>query len=382
MPTVVHWVQRWLPQTETWLYNQVRHLPPSVESHIVCESTSNLDQFAMPRLHSFEGEFPLRQWWDRQLRKLRLRRHFGFLVREILRHRAQILHSHFGNMGWQNLAAARQARLKHVVTFYGYDVGQLPKEDPRWQRRYTELFAQADRVLCEGPHMARCIAALGCPEDKLRVQHLGVSASEISFQPREWDGREPFRVLIAASFREKKGIPYALEALGQLQREVPIEVTIIGDASKLASSQIEKQRILAVIEKHGLLPKVRLLGYRPYSEFFEEAYRHHLFLSPSVTAADGDTEGGAPLGIIEMAATGIPILSTTHCDIPSVIRHGVTGYLAPERDVDGLVEGLRWWLQRARQWRSVLDAGRRHIEQEYDARPLGGRLAAIYGELV
>lgn len=381
MPAVVHWVQRWLPQTETWLYNLVRHLPSSVESHIVCESTSNLDQFAIARLHSLEGEFPLREWWDRQLRKLRVRRHFGFLVREARRNRARILHSHFGNMGWQNLAAARQAGLRHVVTFYGYDVGQLPKEDARWRGRYAELFAQADRVLCEGPHMGRCIVALGCPEAKLRVQHLGVSTEEIAFQPRAWNGSGPLRVLIAASFREKKGIPFALEALGRLQHEVPLEVTIIGDASKLPSSQVEKQKILAVIEKHGLQPKVRHLGYRPYSVLFEEAYRHHLFLSPSVTAEDGDTEGGAPLGIIEMAATGMPIVSTTHCDIVSVIQHGVTGWLAPERDVDALVAGLKWWTGQTAEWPARLAAGRRHIEREYDAVRQGERLAAIYGEL-
>ena len=36
---------------------------------------------------------------------------------------------------------------------------------------------------------------------------------------------------IAASFREKKGIPCALEALARIEALSPIEVTIIGDAS-------------------------------------------------------------------------------------------------------------------------------------------------------
>lgn len=381
MPVVIQWVQRWLPQTETWLYNQVRHLPASVESHIVCESTSNLDQFSLPRLHSLEGEPPWRQAWDRQLRKLRLRRHFGFLVREARRARAGILHSHFGNMGWQNLGAARAARLRHVVTFYGYDVGQLPREDARWRERYREMFAAVDRVLCEGPHMAESIAALGCPRDKLRVHHLGVSMEELPFQPRQWRPGKPLRVLLIAAFREKKGIPFALEALGRLQHELPLEITVIGDASKLESSQVEKRRILEVIERHGLQPRVRLLGYRPWSVCFEEAARHHLFLSPSVHAADGDCEGGAPLGLIEMAATGLPVVSTTHCDIVSVLQHGVTGWLAPERDVDALVAGLKWWTEAPGEWAGRLAAARRHLEREYDARTQGGRLAAIYEEL-
>ena len=136
------------------------------------------------------------------------------------------------------------------------------------------------------------------------------------------------------------------------------------------------------IETFKLQSRVRLLGYQPYSVFFEEAYRHHLFLSPSVSAGDGDTEGGAPLGLIEMAATGMPVLSTTHCDIPSVVHHGVTGYLAAERDVEGLIAGLQWWTAGTQRWPSILEAGRRHIEHDYDAQKQGERLAQIYEKLL
>ena len=64
--------------------------------------------------------------------------------------------------------------------------------------------------------------------------------------------------------------------------------------------------------------------------------KHDVFLAPSVTASNGDTEGGAPVAIIEMAASGMPIVSTRHCDIPSVVLDGVTGLLAAERDSEGL----------------------------------------------
>lgn len=373
-------MHRWLPQTETWIYNQVRFLPPWIESHVVSQATENLDQFPVPHLHVFEQAPLWRQVWDRQLRKLRLRRHFGFLVQQARRHHGQVLHSHFGNAGWNNLGAARRAALKHVVTFYGFDLGLLPRQDPRWRWRYHAMFAAVDRVLCEGPHMGRCLVALGCPESKVRVHHLGVSVEEIPFRPRSWDAAGPLRVLIVASFREKKGIPYALEALGRFQKEVPIEITVIGDASRQVSSQNEKRKILATIEQSQLQPRIRLIGFQPHSVVLEEAYRHHLFISPSVTASDGDTEGGVPVGIIEMAASGMPVLSTTHCDIPSVIQHNVTGFLAAERDVEGLLAGLRWWTGRPRQWATVLTLGRKFLEQEYNARTQGSRLANIYEE--
>jgi colanic acid/amylovoran biosynthesis glycosyltransferase len=113
----------------------------------------------------------------------------------------------------------------------------------------------------------------------------------------------------------------------------------------------------------------------------EEARRHHVFLSPSVVAADGDTEGGAPVSLIEMSASGMMIVSTTHCDIPGVILDGQTGLLAPERDVDALVDHLHWIVSHPERWLDMQRAGRAHMEAEFDARRQGERLAAIYREL-
>ena len=362
----------------TWLYNQVYYLPNEVESHIVCETTENLAQFWLPNIHSLAEAPCWRYYWDLGLRKLRIRRHIGFLVEQTKLYHAQVLHSHFGNIGWANLEAVKQAGLKHVVTFYGLDVNYLPKQDPSWHNRYQSLFAQIDCVLCEGTHMAKCVIALGCQEDKVRVHHLGVRVNEIAFKPRVWSSGEPLRVLIAASFREKKGIPYALEALGRIQHDVPLEITIIGDASTEARSQAEKQKILVTIEKYNLQSKVRLLGYQSHSVLFKEAYKHHVFLSPSVTASDGDTEGGAPVVLIEMAATGMPIVSTRHCDIPGVVEHGVTGLLSQERDVDGLTSELKWLVNHPEQWSHMAEAGRRRVQEKFNASTQGHRLAEIY----
>lgn len=380
--TVVHSVPSWLPQTETWLYNQVRELPDEVDNHIVCETVENLDQFWLPNIHSLSEAPRWRYFWDKGLRKLRIRHHLGLLAQVTRQRGANILHSHYGPTGWMNLGVASQKGTRHLVTFYGYDVNCLPRQDPRWRKRYPALFERIDRVLCEGPYMARCVADLGCPGRKIRVHHLGVDVQGIAFQPRVWDSSAPLRVLIAASFREKKGIPYALEALGRMRQDVALEVTIIGDANNEARNQAEKHRILNALEKHGLQSKVRMLGYQPHVVFLKEAYSHHIFLSPSVHASDGDTEGGAPVSIIEMAASGMPIVSTHHCDIPEVVEDGVTGLLAEERDVEGLASRLRWLIEHPNRWGAMLEAGRKHVEAEYDADQQGRRLERIYDDVL
>jgi colanic acid/amylovoran biosynthesis glycosyltransferase len=267
------------------------------------------------------------------------------------------------------------------VTFYGLDVNYLPKSNPAWYDRYRRLFAAADRFLCEGSHMAQRLEQLGCPANKIDVHHLGVNVRKITFHPRVWQ-TGPLRILMAATFKEKKGIIYGLEALGKLQSKFPLEITLIGDATAEPRSQLEKQKIMAAINRNHLVSRVHILGYQPYSRFMEEAYQHHIFLSPSVTAADGDTEGGAPVSLIDLSASGMPIVSTRHCDIPEVIQDEKSGLLADERDVDGLANALEWMAIHKDSWKPMAISGRQHIEAEYNAERQGIKLAAIYHHLV
>lgn len=381
-PKVIHSFPLWLPQTQTWMYSQVKQLQSlGVESHVVCERTENLDQFLVANIHSLENQFLYRQIWDKGLRKLRVRRHLNYLVEVGRETEAKIIHSHFGNVGWANLGAVRKLKAKHVVTFYGLDVNKLPEQYPVWRKRYQRLFAEVDRVLCEGSHMASCVESLGCPAHKIRVQHLGVNADNIFFQPRQWQNNEPLRVLIAASFREKKGIPGAIEALSKVAREVPVQLTIIGDAGQEPESQQEKVRILAALKHSGLEPHTRLLGYQGHQAMLQEAYQHHLFLQPSITAHDGDTEGGAPVSIIEMLATGMPVVATTHCDIPEVVGPAFAHLLAPERDVEDLAKCIRMLLNVPENWAQLAQQGRKHIESEYHWTRQAERLADHYREV-
>ncbi|MHC4817016.1 MAG: glycosyltransferase, partial [Planctomycetota bacterium] len=268
----------WLPRTQTWMHSQTMHLPDSIESHVVCDRTENLDVFAVPHLHSLQAQGAFRRTWDRGIRALGLRRHPGLLVSTAREVGARVLHSHFGHVGWRDLGAARRAGLAQVVTFYGRDLGLYPRRDPRWRDRYRAMFACVDRVLCEGNHMAKEIVALGCAPGKVTVQHLGLDLERFEFRPRSWDGTGPLRVLLAGSFTEKKGLPCAIEALNAVGSRLAIETTVIGDAGAEPRDLAEKQRLLDAIGRGGR--EVRLLGYQSHERLLAEAREHHLFLSP------------------------------------------------------------------------------------------------------
>lgn len=381
--TILHSCPVWLPQTQTWMHSQVAELQRlGLDAHVVCEHTENLDQFGVVNIHCFANEGRIKQTWDKGLRRLHIRQHLNHLVEVGKKTGATIVHSHFGNIGWANLGAVRRLGVKHVVTFYGLDVNKLPAQAPIWRKRYRQLFDEADLFLCEGSYMAHCIIELGCPEHKIKVQHLGVDVERIEFKPRQWQSGEPLKVLIVASFREKKGIPYAIEALCRVRRDMTIELTIIGDAGPDETSQHEKNKILSALERTGIKLVTRLLGYQSHARMLEEAYQHHVFLHPSVTAQDGDTEGGAPVCITEMLATGMLVISTTHCDIPEVMGHALSHLLVAERDAEGLAGCFREVIQNKSQWDKWALMGRHRVEAEYDKGQQTKRLLALYKGLV
>ncbi|BCS94665.1 hypothetical protein DSLASN_02970 [Desulfoluna limicola] len=230
--------------------------------------------------------------------------------------------------------------------------------------------------------MAKCLVQLGCSQQKVQVHHLGVEVDKISYRPRRWQPETPLRILISGAFKEKKGIPYALEAIGRLQHEMQLEITIIGDATSEHQTQVEKEKILKTIKDNDLTQKIRMLGFQPHTILMEESLKHHIFISPSITAIDGDTEGGAPVSIIEMVASGIPVVSTMHCDIPEVINYGMKDWLVAERDVQSIIDKIKWLSNNYENWSEWLDIGRKHIEKQYHSHSQGVKLQKCYSDLL
>jgi colanic acid/amylovoran biosynthesis glycosyltransferase len=80
-----------------------------------------------------------------------------------------------------------------------------------------------------------------------------------------------------------------------------------------------------------------------------------------------------------MAASGMPIVSTTHCDIPSVLAKPNRQLLVAERDTEGLAVALENLLEL--DWGPLVTANRARIEERHDARTQALELVRLYREL-
>lgn len=379
---ILHCCAEWLPLTQNWMYTQVHHLQKlGEEVHVVCERLNNTERFRVEGLHSMSTEPKIYQIMSRTLRKIGMTKHLLHTKKNINRLQPAIVHSHFGHYAWEVMDVVKKVGSKHVVTFYGWDVNGLVYENPKWEDRYKDLFNTVDGILCEGPFMAESIERLGCPRELIHVCHLGVEIDEIKFKPRKWEAGTPLRILIAASFREKKGIPVAIRALDMLAGEYDIHLSIIGDAGTDQHSQTEKKRILAEVEKCSFKKNTQFLGYKSHEELLNEAYRHHLFLHPSVTASNGDTEGGAPVVIIEMLASGLPVVASMHCDIPEVVGPEFKSYLSSENSHLNLADMIQGLLNNSKEWDGMLLKTRTYIAEEFNGAVQAKKLINIYSNL-
>jgi colanic acid/amylovoran biosynthesis glycosyltransferase len=288
--------------------------------------------------------------------------------------KAVLIHAHYGNEGVEMLPVKKGLRLPLITTFYGYDLSRLPRQE-KWRAAYKDLFYHGDLFLVEGNHMRRTLIALGCPPDKIRIQHLGIDLTKFEYQEHGIKGGEKVKILFCGRFMEKKGLIYALQAVKSVAKKYHnLEFKVIGDGEL-------RPEIESFIAQHNMGRFVTLLGYQPHQVFAQEAHSAHVLVQPSVTAKDGDSEGGAPIVLLEAQASGLPVISTLHCDIPEYVLDGRSGFLVPEGDSTALAEKLEYLIENPNLWAQMGEIGREHVEKNYNVDEQVKKLERIYHEL-
>lgn len=368
----------YLNQSENWIYHQVRHLEQH-RSIFLAKRTANLELFPWEPVYSLRQLGRARRQWNRFARNLL--GYFPLFASACRREGVRLLHAHNGLNGMRAVRLARILGVPLVTSFYGRDMYFHPSGEAGLRRAYRSLFARGTAFIVEGPAAGAKLVRLGCPPERIHIHRLGVEPDTIEFLPRAPVGDEPLKVLMAARFVEKKGFPYGVEAFCRVAREEPrLRLTIVGDAGEAPAEVRIRERLQALVQDYQVADQVSHIGFVTRPSLHELAREHHLFLHPSVQASDGDAEGGHPVVLTEMAAAGMPIIATRHCDIPEVVIDGETGWLCAERSVDDIAAALREAVSRPELLLARGRRARRLVESKYDLR--SQTLDGIYGEVL
>jgi colanic acid/amylovoran biosynthesis glycosyltransferase len=286
-----------------------------------------------------------------------------------------IIHCHFGYHGIRGMLLRETGVLrgKLVTTFHGFDITSgLKKTGPKF---YSFLFEKGDLFLPISERWKQRLIELGCDEKKIQVHRMGIDCRRFAFKPRMPEPGGRFKIVTVARLMEKKGLEFGIKAVARLKKDFDnIEYTIIGDGPL-------KESLKLLAKDLGIQNSVQMIGSQPQHRVVEFLEKSHLFMLPSVTAANGDQEG-IPVVLMEAMAMGLPVVSTLHSGIPELVEDGVSGFLVSEKDVTALFKKLKYLAENPSRYAEMGHHGRQMVEKNYNISLLNDKLVDIFNRLM
>jgi glycosyltransferase involved in cell wall biosynthesis len=224
--------------------------------------------------------------------------------------------------------ACAKAGIPLVAHFHGFDASHSATIN-QFREAYVRMFAYATAVIAVSNALRSRLIALGCPSDKIVLNHYGPHPAFFSVTPSYHSNT----ILAVGRLTEQKAPYLTLLAFKRaLERCPELQLLMIG-AGELSGVCSD---LVAALELEG---SVTLAGSAGPNQIREAMASACMFVQHSVVASDGNREG-TPVAVLEASAAGLPIVSTQHEGIPDVVCDGETGILVVERDIRSMSDAI------------------------------------------
>jgi N-acetyl-alpha-D-glucosaminyl L-malate synthase BshA len=171
------------------------------------------------------------------------------------------------------------------------------------------------------------------------------------------------RVLLHVSnFRPVKRVLDVVEIFAGVNRVIPAWLIMVGDGPDRPAAE-------ELCRAKGLSSTVTFLGNIPFLESVVPTA--DLYLLPSNSESFG-------LSALEAQACGVPVLGYDAGGLPEVVEKGVTGFLRPVGDVEGLAAEAIALLSDPARHAAVSAASRRRAVSLFDAARIVPRYLNVY----
>jgi glycosyltransferase involved in cell wall biosynthesis len=244
---------------------------------------------------------------------------------------ATVMHGHWVIPGGVTAALARPD-LPLVISLHGSDVYIAETLAPA-RLAARRAFQRAGYVTACSDDLGRRAVALGAESTRLEIIPYGVDGAR--FRPDAVLRAEKRRGLgipdgttlavTAGRLVAKKGFEYLVDAVASISG---VTLVIAGDGT-LAGDLRQRAK------SRGVSDRVVFLGNQTQEEVARLLMAADIAAVPSVRDDSGNVDG-LPNVVMEALASGTPLVTTPAGGIGSVVEHGRTALVVPERDVAAL----------------------------------------------
>jgi len=196
--------------------------------------------------------------------------------------------------------------------------------------REEEEYQLTDRILVLSNFARRSFVERGISPEKLCLLPLGANSTVFRPQPETIEERlsrilsgAPLRVLYVGNLSLQKGMHDAVNVVRALDPR-RFEFRFVGSVSKDAGDEVRMLRRLAQV-----VPK------QPQSQLREQYSWADVFVFPTI-------QDGFAAVLSQAQASALPILCTTNCGGPDIVREGETGWVLPIRSPEAFTDRLTW----------------------------------------
>ena len=302
---------------------------------------------------------------------------------DIAAYKPALVHVHFGTDAVVAWPWIKHLNVPMLVTLHGFDINTRPEwwksgEGGKSRKAYpSQLKALAEQknvsfVAVSQAIRQQAILAYGIPEQKISVLHIGVDHQKFSLGKTPIHKR-PLRVLFVGRLVEKKAAGVLIEAMAQVQQQLPqAELSIVGDGP-------QREELQQLADK--LKVQVNFLGEMESDDVKAQLHQARIFCLPSITASNGDAEG-LPIVLLEAQACGLPVITSARGGRDEGIADGVTGFSFNEGDVNALSTHILNLLQDDQLAQKMSEAGPEFIAENFRLNDCTAKLEAHYDQQV
>ncbi len=282
------------------------------------------------------------------------------LHRVTVDHKLDLIHVHYAiphaTSAWIANQMLAEDRIKVITTLHGTDitlVGLHPAYQP-----ITQFSIQKSDGITTVSEFLREETVRDFDVDRARIEKIPNFVDPDVYHP---DKQPCHRSALApggekilmhvSNFRTVKRVMDTVDILARVRRRLPTRLVLVGDGPERVRAEERAAEL-------GVADDVVFLG--KHASVDELLPCADVFLLPSESESFG-------LAALEALASGAPVVATRIGGLPEVIDHGVSGFLLPVGDVEGMSDAVLSLLLDDERHRQMSEKARQLSVERYSA---------------